>query len=132
MEFILERLGNDQFRLVKDEPSSKCVVDKLVELHTKNGPSQRSYLRKKLQNLQLESFADLKSLFLKHEAIMRDMEAANCNMSYEDKIHSLLESKPMKYEQIVNHFQLMNDEEFVKLSLASVKKKFLEAELKKR
>ncbi len=52
MEIIFKRLGNDQFRMLKDEPSVKCVVDKLIELHTKSRPSQRNYLHKKLQNLQ--------------------------------------------------------------------------------
>ncbi len=41
-----------------------------------------------------------------------------------------MNKKNKKFEMLVSQFQLMEDEKFQELSLAFVKKKFLEAEMK--
>jgi hypothetical protein len=106
MDFITDRLGDDAIRSVENELTAKEMMAKLTQLHSRTGPSVRSCLRNQLSNLKFDGkFSDLKAIFSEHEKILREMDAANCNMSYVDKVHSLLESIPRKFEMLVSQFQ---------------------------
>jgi hypothetical protein len=130
-EAIVNRLGYSVFRSVQSEKTAKGLMDRLVQMYMKCGPAVRRGLRRQMTSLCLRSFPNLKALFEQHEKLLREMDEAGITMSYEDKLHSLLDAVPTAYEALVSSYETMDDEQFSNVSLASMKRKFLDAEMKK-
>jgi hypothetical protein len=64
MDFITDRLGDDAFRTVENELTAKEMMAKLMQLHSRTGPSVRSCFRNQLSNLKFGGkFGDFKTIF---------------------------------------------------------------------
>jgi hypothetical protein len=59
MELMVNRLGDDPFRLVAHEKTAKEMMMKLTQRYLRSGPSVRRCLRRQLSHLSIRKFKNV-------------------------------------------------------------------------
>lgn len=117
-------------RLVLEILTVKETITKLNSFYQRKGIQIIASLRQQLINLRFRNFSNLNDLFHAFDEIHRDMASANYIVDHRDKVFSLLDVIPQTFKHLVDHFEIIADENFKNLDIDTIKRKLINAELK--